>query len=64
MTAITVRLTGPEDLLAVVPHLFGFAVDRGIVAIDIVPGAPPLLGFMERADLPAEGEGADRLLMR
>lgn len=59
MTAITVRLTGPEDLLAVVPHLFGYAVDRGIVAIDLVPGVPSRLGFMERADLPAEGEGAE-----
>lgn len=58
MSATTVRLTGPEDLIAVVPHLFGFTPTQSIVAIDLIPGAPPRLGFMERLDLPAEGEAA------
>lgn len=58
MSATTVRLTGPEDLLAVVPHLFGYAVTQSIVAIDLIRGASPRLGFMERVDLPAEGEAA------
>ena len=59
MTAPTVRLSGPEDLIAVVPHLFGYAVTESILAIDLIPANPTRLGFMARIDLPAEGEATE-----
>ncbi len=42
MSATTVRLTGPEDLIAVVPHLFGFTLLRTNDGVTMRPWACPV----------------------
>ncbi|HYO40146.1 MAG TPA: DUF4192 domain-containing protein [Nocardioidaceae bacterium] len=57
----TVRATGPEDLLALVPTLLGFHPDRSVVVLTVGAAVRPVHA---RVDLPARaehGEEADDL---
>lgn len=58
MSAPTVRLTGPADLLAVVPHMLGYQPEGSLIAVALhqTPDGSRRLGMVERIDMPDEGE--------
>jgi hypothetical protein len=54
--AARVRLENPGDLIAAVPHLFGFHPVDSLVVVGLLGGEPTLLGVTLRADLPPPGD--------
>lgn len=58
MSAPTIRLTGPSDLLAVLPHMLGYQPEGSLIAVALhqTPDGSRRLGMVERIDMPDEGE--------
>jgi Domain of unknown function (DUF4192) len=52
---VLARLHAPRDLIAALPYLLGFHPRDSLVVITLVPGAPPSVGLVLRADLPPPG---------
>lgn len=56
----TLRLSGPADLLAVVPHMLGYQPQHSLVAIALhAYTSGRRVGLVERLDMPSEGEAVE-----